>query len=210
MKMLPVTAKGHTLYDARCIANEFIQRAVDQDRPLTHLQIQKLVYFAHARLLVLHGQPLIDQAFEAWEYGPVVPDLYHALKHTGSEEVLEIIPVEEPPVYSFRETDIFNWCFKQYGCLSGPRLTTLTHAGDSPWSEAAARDQTLISNDDIAHYHALEWESDSLAEVERIASMPSIQRDVRESIEAMERGEYVSYTLAELEQKTASHDTRSA
>ena len=198
------------MHDARCIANEFIRHANDQGHPLTHLQIQKLVYFAHARLLVLHKQPLIEQAFEAWEYGPVVPDLYHALKHNGFEEVLEAIPVAEPPVYSSRETDIFKWCLKRYGRLSGPRLTTITHASGSPWSRAVANDEVLIANDDIADYHALEWRSDSLAELKRIASMPSIQREVLESLEAMGRGECVSYTLEELKREIDSHATYSA
>ena len=145
------------MYDARCIANEFIRRANDQDLPLTHMQIQKLVYFAHARLLVLHGQPLIDQAFEAWEYGPVVPVLYHALKHNGSGVVGEAILMGEPPAYSSRVRDIFDWCFKQYGQLGALRLSKLTHAPDAPWARTLRN--LTISNEKIQDYYAAELDS---------------------------------------------------
>ena len=184
------------MFGARCVANEFIRRANGEGQPLTHLQIQKLVYFSHARLLFLHGQPLIDKGFEAWEYGPVVPDLYHALKRYGPDEVLEEIPIGDPPAYSSRETDIFDWCFNRYGHLSGPQLTRITHASGSPWSRAVTRDETLISNADIADYHTLEWRSDSLAELKRIHNTPAFQRLVLDSLEQDDSSG--SYTLEDL------------
>ena len=185
------------MYDARCIANEFIRRAGDQGHLLTHLQIQKLVYFSHARLLVLHRQPLVDKDFEAWEYGPVVPSLYHALKPNRSDGVSEEIPIDQP-VFSSREKDIFNWCFKRYGHLSGRQLTVLTHADGSPWSRAVGRNDTVISTDDIADYHAIEWREESLNELERIHRLPAFQRLVDESFT---RDDSHGYTLEELQQR---------
>ena len=43
--------------DARQVANEFIRLARERGRPLTQLHIQKLIYLAHARMLVLHRTP---------------------------------------------------------------------------------------------------------------------------------------------------------
>ena len=196
------------MYDARCIGNEFIRRANEQGRHLTHLQIQKLVYFAHARLLVLHRQPLIDQRFQVWEFGPVAPRLYHALKHHGNQPVLEAIPVGEPTVYSSREAAIFGWCFKRYGYLSGGQLIAITHASDTPWSRADARGQSFISDDDIADYHAQEWQRESLAELERIHRIPAFQRLVQESLERDECSD--GYTLEELKQQIEQRAANSA
>ena len=191
------------MYDARCVANEFIRRANACGSPRTHLQIQKLVYFAHARLLVIHGEPLISQRFEAWEYGPVVAVLYHDLKRNGADGVEQDIPTVTSPAYSSRETDIFDWCFNQYGHQSGPKLTTLTHANGSPWSVAASVGENVISNDTIADYYAAQWEGDFQTELKRINKNPAVQRLVMESLNQNEVAG--SCTLGELKQRLGSH-----
>ena len=196
------------MYDARCVANEFIRRAKAHGQPLTPMQIQKLVYFAHARLLVIHREPLISQGFEAWEYGPVVAALYHALKENGANRVEKDIPAVDSPAYSSRETDIFDWCFKQYGHQSGPKLSALTHANGSPWSEAASVGKNVISNDDIADYYAAQWEGDFQTELKRINENPDVQRLVLESLKQNEVAG--SYTLEELKQRLGSHVSQSS
>lgn len=54
---------------------------------LTHLQMQKLLYMSHMYYMGKNNEPLVDARFEAWDYGPVCPDLYHRLKIYGSDRV---------------------------------------------------------------------------------------------------------------------------
>lgn len=195
------------MHDACGVANEFIRRANEQGAPLTHLQIQKLVYFAHARMLVLHRLPLVQQGFQAWGYGPVVADLYQALKLNGSEAVVEEIPVVEPPTFSSREIGVFDWCFKRYGRLSGGQLTSITHASGSPWSMASGRNEDHISDEDIVMYHAKEMAEESQRALGEIHSNPAFQQLV---IGIQERGRFSNgYTLEELKQRIDSHSARS-
>jgi uncharacterized phage-associated protein len=60
---------------ARVVANEFIRLARADERYFTPLQLIKLVYIAH-----VFQSPLITDRVEAWKYGPVIPDLHHAMK----------------------------------------------------------------------------------------------------------------------------------
>ena len=46
----------------------------------TNLELQKLLYIAHMIHLGKTGEPLFEDAFEAWNYGPVIPGLYYFLK----------------------------------------------------------------------------------------------------------------------------------
>ena len=46
-------------YKPRLIANAFLLKASSYRRSLSHLQLQKLVYFAHAWHLAIHKEPLI-------------------------------------------------------------------------------------------------------------------------------------------------------
>ncbi|RWO77206.1 type II toxin-antitoxin system antitoxin SocA domain-containing protein [Mesorhizobium sp.] len=47
---------------------------------LSNLELQKILYLAHMFYLGRTGEPLVSGHFEAWDYGPVHPDLYHRVK----------------------------------------------------------------------------------------------------------------------------------
>ena len=46
------------------------------DDLMTHLKLQKLVYFAQGAPLHYVGEPLFHEPMKAWIHGPVCPDLY--------------------------------------------------------------------------------------------------------------------------------------
>ncbi len=59
-------------HDARAVANEFIKLAKKHGKkPLTHMQLQKLVYIAHGWSFALGEEeaPLIADTVEAWDWG---------------------------------------------------------------------------------------------------------------------------------------------
>lgn len=57
---------------------------------ITNLKLQKLIYMAQMIHLGRHGTRLADAHFEAWDYGPVEPDLYHKVKMFGSGSVEDV------------------------------------------------------------------------------------------------------------------------
>ena len=54
---------------------------------LTNLKLRKLLYLADMNYVGQTGQRLINEDFEAWDYGPVLPSVYHACKSFGSKAV---------------------------------------------------------------------------------------------------------------------------
>ena len=88
------------MHDARSVANEFIRLGIESKKPFTHMQIQKLAYFAHAFTLALYDRPLTNQRFEAWRYGPVSSAIYYSLSRFSGEPVGEIIP----PTFSYHNS----------------------------------------------------------------------------------------------------------
>jgi len=59
------------------VANYFLDLGLRESIPITPLKLQKLVYFAHGWYLGFTGEPLLNEGIQAWEYGPVIPSLYH-------------------------------------------------------------------------------------------------------------------------------------
>ena len=134
MTLFRKRAKGQ--YDARAVANWFIRKsALDEDQGhKTQLQLLKLVYFSHAWMLGIYGRPLLAQDIHAWKYGPVVPELYHAIKHWNSQPVVDQIPgFEDFNDFDEQAEDILEQVYDVYGSLSGYELSDITHRPESPW-----------------------------------------------------------------------------
>ena len=66
------------------------------DWEVSNLQLQKILYITHMAFMGENkGAPLIEERFEAWEYGPVVPSLYYKLRHYGSKRIRVIFSKED-------------------------------------------------------------------------------------------------------------------
>ena len=123
-------------HDARKVANELIQRATDSGRQLTPMQVQKLTYLCHSWMLGLYEKPMIKQPVVAWQYGPVITDVYGSLRRYGREPVRRLISFDDSdePDFTTEESDLIDQVWSVYGNLSGTQLSRMTHASGTPWS----------------------------------------------------------------------------
>lgn len=120
------------------IANFFVDKGVDQGRPITPMQLVKLVYITHGWYLALTGKPLIDEEVQAWKYGPVVNSVYHTFKWWGGSPITipsdRVRAVESDALKGVSNMDEFlHSIWKRYSHLSGVQLSTITHEEGSPW-----------------------------------------------------------------------------
>jgi len=142
------------VYDARQIANWFVQRANRDGKQLSIMSLLKLTYIAHGWFLEMRGQPLFDNEIEAWQYGPVIPEVYHSFRRKGVvvSEMLEGQQVPEE-LSGFLEQ-----IYSGYAGLSPFQLSDMTHQEGGPWDRARKREgwYAAISNADILdHYRGL-------------------------------------------------------
>lgn len=124
--------KKPTVFD---VANYFL-KIVDRESgsSITHLKLQKLVYYAQAwHLVFTAGNPLFDSKIEAWVHGPASPQLYNEYKSYGFDS----IPEQKVIIYNFtpEELDTLNAVWECYGDFDGKYLEELTHQ-ELPWQEA--------------------------------------------------------------------------
>ncbi|MFV2053612.1 Panacea domain-containing protein [Aliiroseovarius sp. YM-037] len=117
---------------SKTVANEFVRLARDAGESLTPMQVLKLVYIAHGWMLALYNRPLIRDEVQAWQYGPVIPILYNQVRNFRSGPVTGISPAHGEALDS-NEADLVRQVYDQYGHLSGPALSRMTHAKDTPW-----------------------------------------------------------------------------
>ncbi len=103
---------------------------------LTNLQIQKLLYLAELHFVgESDGEDqLILSPFEAWDYGPVVPDSYHTLKIFGSKPVENIFRTV-PEIDAGRRKETLGRVYNAYGELSPGQLVSITHWDGGAWAK---------------------------------------------------------------------------
>lgn len=58
------------------VADYFLALAHERGESVNNLKLQKLLYYAQAWHLGLHGEPLFEARFEAWVTGPVIPTMF--------------------------------------------------------------------------------------------------------------------------------------
>jgi uncharacterized phage-associated protein len=112
--------------------------------PMTHLKLQKLLYYAEAWHLSILGGSIVDDDFEAWMHGPVCVNVWHHFKDEKDplHNNLEIDPGECDAVIAKTEVlldpsqkELLGDVLAEYGDKSAYHLECLTHA-ERPWIEA--------------------------------------------------------------------------
>lgn len=69
-------------YEVFDIAKYIIQKSNEDGYPVSNLQLQKMLYYVQREFLQKKRYPLFSAEFEAWRFGPVVPEVYR--KYCGS------------------------------------------------------------------------------------------------------------------------------
>ena len=147
------------------IANFFLEKGKEEARPISMLKLIKLCYIAHGWNLGLTGEPLFKESVEAWQYGPVVPSLYHEFKHFGRKPIdrfaqeLDLkdfaMTTAEPPKDT-QTRAIMEKVWDVYKTSSGNSLINRTHAQGTPWKNnyRLGEKGITIPNQEIQEYYA--------------------------------------------------------
>jgi len=126
--------------------------AARSDWSLSNLELQKILYLAHMFYLGrTGGEPLVPGHFEAWDYGPVHPDLYHRAKVFGSSPVKNIFHDVSNLSDSSGEARILDEALENLGRAGPGRLVNATHRKGGAWDKVyiPGRHRIIIPNDGI-------------------------------------------------------------
>jgi uncharacterized phage-associated protein len=100
---------------------------------LTPMKLQKLCYYVQAIYMATHnGEPLFEEDFQAWTYGPVITALYQEYKDYGWRSIQEEF---ELPEIEPEKLESIEQIVEAYGRYDGAALVTMTHR-EYPWLEA--------------------------------------------------------------------------
>ena len=131
---------------------EFIILSAGEESDMTHLKLQKMLYFAQGTHLARTGTPLFEDAIQTWKLGPVVETIYQRYKVCGKNPIYAEGLTDSAVEQSFTEEEANTIIdvILEYGKYSASYLIDLTHAPGTPWDQTDLN--TQISNNLIHQY----------------------------------------------------------
>jgi len=141
-------------YPSPVIAEYFIQK--DKNVRSDIMKVLKLVYISHGFNLAIFNTPLIKEKVQAWQYGPVIPELYFRLK-TNDLDTISVFYDDVQRLEGDEGTKkLLDAVYTKYGKYDGIQLSNLTHQKKTPWDITVSKYESEITEDLIKkHYKTL-------------------------------------------------------
>lgn len=118
------------------VANFFVQYSNDDPQGcLTNLCLNKLLYFAQGWSLALRNKPLFEEELQAWDLGPVVPEVYHTFKPCGRDRIASVSGYYNDEIFDEDVLELLLNIEYNYGKYTASKLVEITHENNSPWSK---------------------------------------------------------------------------
>lgn len=119
-------------YSANEIAHFVVDYAMRENRPVTNLKLQKILYFLWIEFYRARTEYLYDNQICAWPLGPVVPDVYDEFCVYGGFEIRKNYPDISTELHE-EVIDVLKSAIGFYLTKSARELVDFSHHKDAPW-----------------------------------------------------------------------------
>ncbi|WP_072684032.1 Panacea domain-containing protein [Holdemania sp. Marseille-P2844] len=151
--------------EVKDVARYIINYCNDSNIPVSNLKLQKLLYFVQGVSFAAFGEACFTSEFEAWSFGPVMPEVYHEFKVFGSNSIPkvetyydftdphDIVKTFDESVLDSNTKLLVELVVKMFKNYSSTKLVSMTHA-QAPWADVYEPDQKSIkiTNESIKKY----------------------------------------------------------
>ncbi len=95
---------------------------------IDEMKLHKLLYFTQRECMIQRGEPITNDCFEAWRYGPVSPVIHSQFRHGLINSTMSL-----PDIDKYKP--VLDMVFRLYAHKSSWSLSTLSH-GEYSWRNA--------------------------------------------------------------------------
>ncbi|ALQ36894.1 Panacea domain-containing protein [Fusobacterium hwasookii] len=144
-------------YDALDIAKYIIRWCDKNNLRITNLQLQKILFFIQKESIKRRGYGIFSNRIEAWQYGPVIPDVFYKFAGFGAMKIV----LYEDYVNGFSKTsyddeidnnskEIIENILKEYIHISPWDLVEKSHVPNGAWDNSISiAERYIITDRDI-------------------------------------------------------------
>ena len=111
------------------IAKYIITYCSKQNKPISNLKLQKILYYLWIDYYKEKKIQLFDDEICAWQFGPVVPNVYYEFCSFAGSAIVRQYDVEIDP----KDQTLINRILDEYIDITASELVSKTHKKDGPW-----------------------------------------------------------------------------
>lgn len=117
------------IYNASSIADYIIDKCYKMKKPISNLQLQKVIYFTWVEYYKKTGKTLFMDDICAWQFGPVIPEVYYEYCSYGGR------PINIMCETAISESDkgILDGIIEKYVQIPVNKLVDMTHQKGTAW-----------------------------------------------------------------------------
>ena len=121
---------------------------------ITNLKLQKLLYYAQAWYLVNYKEPLFCNDIKAWQYGPVVSEVYDEYKKFANKPIEDKLANGKKIKLTCEQKEYLKEFCESFFKYSATELIAMIHS-ETPWIKAYNnRPGSVISLDEMEKYYS--------------------------------------------------------
>lgn len=119
------------MIDALTLAKYVVSKCVQEDYPISNLQLQKILYYIQRFFLQKKDIPAFYDDIEAWQFGPVVPIVYYHFCGFGAMPIFSTYKITAP----LENKEDIDLIVEEKRILKPWDLVEETHKPDGAWSK---------------------------------------------------------------------------
>lgn len=118
------------MFKALDLAKYIITKCSEDGKPISNLQLQKILFYIQKEYLVQTGMPAFLDRIEAWQYGPVVPVVYSRFCGYGARPIqTKFFDI------SINDTTIIDKVLIEKRSMDPWKLVAETHRENGAWAK---------------------------------------------------------------------------
>ena len=121
----------YKLYTASKISNYIVNKCCLENKPISNLQLQKVLYFLQKKFLQEKGYPLFSDEIEAWTFGPVVRKVYFKFCGFGASPLFELS--DDKVQFNIEDKKIIDDLIEKYRDKNPWELVEESHTKGRAW-----------------------------------------------------------------------------
>lgn len=118
------------VYEALDIAKYIVTYCIGQGKPISNLKLQKMLYFAWIDYYKETRGELFLEDICAWQFGPVVPEVYYEFCVYGGFPITQEYKVHVVQ----KDREILDGSIDRYAANTISELVNRTHQPGKPWA----------------------------------------------------------------------------
>ena len=121
--------------DSVAVAKHIAYLCYENGYDCNHTKIQKLLYICYGAFLAEYNVKLVDEQPQAWQYGPVFPEVFRYIAKSG-QDYAEKMNINDEKIAK----DICQ-IVKCFGIYPAGKLSAWSHITGSPWDQVVMKDK---------------------------------------------------------------------